>query len=110
MKSPLKRLLAGLLIFGGAGVPTASASVTRAAELDVYGAELPAGQVLPVGSVSLPITPAAPAGAERASPLSPSIEAIPTPTAFHAGSALLLMLATARRLRRRRPVRAPHHS
>jgi len=104
MKSPLKRLLAGVLIVGAAGVSIGSASVRQPAELDVYGAELPAGQVLPVASDRLPVIPA-PAGAERPSPLSPSIEAIPTPTAFHVGASLLVILILVRPFRRARPTR-----
>ena len=93
MRSPLPRMIAGLLVVSG---PAAA----PAAPPDVYGIAVPDGQLLPRGDRNLPVI-GTPAGAARSMPLAPSVQAIPTPTAFHAGCGLLVATVVFRRFRRR---------
>ncbi len=98
MRSTLSRLTAGLLLFFSSSVATA-AEAAPADPSDVYGVDSPVGHVLPTGDLGLPAS-ASPLGGEHG-PLTPTIEAIPTPTAFHAGVGLLVVAFVVRRLRPR---------
>ncbi len=103
MRSRVLIVLACLTL-ASAGHPTMpAAAATRAAAPavpDVYGADLRADQVLPARGIELPIgAESSPGG--RVVTQSPTVEAIPTPTAAVFGLAALAVLIVGRPLARR---------
>ncbi len=89
----LSRLVAGLLLVSGMPAMADTGSVPRA---DVYGVEIRQGATLPSGDLDLPAT-GLPAVSEHA-PLVPTVQAIPTPTAFQAGLGVMIAVLVFRRV------------
>ena len=106
-RRPLNRWtnLTAACVAGVLAVAAASrAAGPDASPPDVYGAEVPPGRVLPATGLDLPLGGSA-LGPDRTVPLAPSVQAIPSPSAFEAGCVLLSVIAIARLGRRRV---APH--
>ncbi len=96
-------LVAGLLVCSSgatfAAGPAVSEDERRPGPPDVYGSALPTAPFLPVDGADLPLT-SSDGGSDRLTLTAPSVQAIPTPTAFEAGSVVLAAVVATRAARR----------
>ena len=95
--------LALSLLIALAGVSAHASAVGRpvGGSAELYGSELPANQVLPSRGIDLPVDLST-SGSNRAYTLAPQVQAIPTATAFQAGTFALSAVVLVRVLSRRR--------
>ena len=99
-------LVLGLLVAAVSGPPAAiAADHPVAPPSELYGSELPTGQVLPIRGIDLPVDVST-AGTNGAYALTPQVQAIPTATAFQAGAFALAVIFSLQMWSRRRRKRS----